>query len=186
MSISDLYNFLKNRKSVVDSLPIARAYVFTYEAQQKQDFKNADVLISISRDLLASFPDELWPELEASGISRGEMVGGLGEDLVETGSLIKQFGYSVSEWIKSGFKVTPDRDLEVRLSICKVCPHWESDGFVNTGRCLKCGCSTQAKLRMATSKCPLGKWGEISSEPNQHSELHDPPVPHGCADHFFG
>jgi hypothetical protein len=27
-----------------------------------------------------------------------------------------------------------------------------------TGRCSKCGCSTWAKLRMASEKCPIDKW----------------------------
>ena len=68
---------------------------------------------------------------------------------------------SVAEWGKKGFLVAQNQQLEARLNICKGCEFWNSDGFGGTGSCKKCGCSTQAKLRMATSKCPIDKWGPI-------------------------
>lgn len=40
-----------------------------------------------------------------------------------------------------------------RLDICKVCDFH----LVNT-TCLKCGCFTLAKTKIASQKCPLKKW----------------------------
>lgn len=68
---------------------------------------------------------------------------------------------SVAGWAKSGFQVTDEVMLASRLEICRGCEFWDASGFAGTGRCQKCGCSTQAKLRMATASCPLNppKWG---------------------------
>jgi hypothetical protein len=66
---------------------------------------------------------------------------------------------SVMEWARSGFQPTKPETLQARLEECQKCEFWDSQGFFNTGRCRKCGCSTQAKLRMATASCPVGKWG---------------------------
>lgn len=77
---------------------------------------------------------------------------------------VKSLGGDVSKWAKSGFQTVSEEDLVSRLEICKGCEFWDADGFAGTGRCQKCGCSTQAKLRMATSSCPLTppKWGPVS------------------------
>jgi hypothetical protein len=79
-------------------------------------------------------------------------------DLMEK---IKALASDSSEWAKSGFKTATTTKLEDRLAICKGCEFWDQKGFGNTGKCTKCGCSTQAKLRMATAKCPIDKWGAI-------------------------
>jgi hypothetical protein len=70
-------------------------------------------------------------------------------------------GSSMSDWAKAGFSMASTETLESRLTICKGCEFWDAAGFGGTGRCSKCGCSTQAKLRIATSACPLDppKWG---------------------------
>ena len=65
---------------------------------------------------------------------------------------------SVFVWAKAGFRKTPKKLLKRRLEICKKCEFWDSTKFNGTGRCNKCGCSTWAKLRLKTSKCPIGKW----------------------------
>jgi hypothetical protein len=72
--------------------------------------------------------------------------------------MAKSVASSVKGWAASGFKVASSDLLEQRLSICGGCEFWDSAAFANTGRCNKCGCSTQAKLRIATEKCPAGKW----------------------------
>jgi hypothetical protein len=66
--------------------------------------------------------------------------------------------HSIAPWAINGFKLVDEETLASRMEICKGCEFWDAAGFVGTGRCQKCGCSTQAKLRMATSKCPEGKW----------------------------
>jgi hypothetical protein len=71
---------------------------------------------------------------------------------------IKNVTKSLLEWGSLGFDVSEPELFTQRITICKGCEFWDESGFVNTGRCKKCGCSTQAKLRMATEKCPIGKW----------------------------
>jgi hypothetical protein len=68
---------------------------------------------------------------------------------------------SIGGWAKAGFQVVDASQLQSRLDICKGCEFWDQPGYAGTGKCKKCGCSTQAKLRMATSKCPIDKWGPI-------------------------
>jgi len=65
---------------------------------------------------------------------------------------------SLGDWAVGGFAIATPEQLETRMAICKGCEFWNESGFAGTGSCQKCGCSTQAKLRMATSKCPEGKW----------------------------
>ena len=65
---------------------------------------------------------------------------------------------ATAKWAKEGMPVTNEETLKVRLETCKGCEFWDESGFAKTGRCKKCGCSTQAKLRMATEKCPIDKW----------------------------
>jgi len=64
----------------------------------------------------------------------------------------------------SGFNTTPQEILTERESICRSCDQWDAKAINGTGRCKKCGCSTWAKLRMATERCPLGKWEAVSVE----------------------
>jgi hypothetical protein len=61
-------------------------------------------------------------------------------------------------WAKSRFKITNNKILNTRKEICKSCKFWDSIALNGSGRCKKCGCSTWAKMRMATEKCPIGKW----------------------------
>jgi hypothetical protein len=75
-------------------------------------------------------------------------------------------GKSLLNWTSSGFTPTPPDILAAREATCRACPEWDAAALNGTGRCRKCGCSTWAKLRMATERCPLGKW-EAVSEPLQ-------------------
>lgn len=48
---------------------------------------------------------------------------------------------------------------EERLAICKKCPHSKdlfSRGWINY--CDICGCMLKTKTRLASSKCPDGRW----------------------------
>jgi hypothetical protein len=65
---------------------------------------------------------------------------------------------SAAAWGKSGFAMADSDKLTARLDACKSCSEWDAAGMAGTGRCRKCGCSTQAKLRIDSEKCPLGKW----------------------------
>jgi len=75
-----------------------------------------------------------------------------------TSEMAASFAKSIGSFVKSGFTTADSETLNFRLEICKSCELWDESGFAKTGRCKKCGCSTQAKLRMATEKCPIGKW----------------------------
>ena len=72
--------------------------------------------------------------------------------------MAKSIAKSATQWIKGGVKITSESTFKTRLETCHGCEFWNPKGFGGTGRCMKCGCSTWAKLRMATEKCPVGKW----------------------------
>ena len=61
-------------------------------------------------------------------------------------------GKSLIEWSASGFKTCEGDELTKRLGLCAACE------YLINNRCLKCGCFIEVKTRLATSKCPVGKW----------------------------
>ena len=75
-------------------------------------------------------------------------------------------GKSLLNWTTSGFAPTPPEILAAREATCRACPEWDAAALNNTGRCRKCGCSTWAKLRMASESCPLGKWEALRTAPD--------------------
>jgi hypothetical protein len=72
--------------------------------------------------------------------------------------MLKSASKAAANFARSGFATTDPDTLASRMDTCKACDLWDAAGMAGTGRCRKCGCSTQAKLRMASEKCPLGKW----------------------------
>ena len=68
---------------------------------------------------------------------------------------------SLKGWAAKGFAVVTPEQLDSRKAICATCEFWNPAGFSGSGSCNKCGCSTFAKLRMSTSKCPIDKWGPV-------------------------
>jgi len=70
---------------------------------------------------------------------------------------------AAANFTRSGFQTTPPEILATREATCKTCPEWDAQALNATGRCRKCGCSTWAKLRMATERCPLGKWEAVDT-----------------------
>jgi hypothetical protein len=72
--------------------------------------------------------------------------------------MAKTLSKALVAFASSGFPIPDPETFNARLETCKGCEFWDKSGFAKTGRCKKCGCSTQAKLRMATEKCPIGKW----------------------------
>lgn len=86
------------------------------------------------------------------------------------GEMVVSVGKSLTKWVGSGFSKSTQEVIDTRLSICKGCEFWDAQALNGGGRCLKCGCSTWAKLRMASEKCPLDKWGpETLSSPEQQT-----------------
>ena len=74
---------------------------------------------------------------------------------------------ATKKFINSGFQVVAPKVLSEREATCRACEWWDAAALKGTGRCRKCGCSTWAKLRMATERCPIGKWeAHLTSPPN--------------------
>ena len=76
------------------------------------------------------------------------------------------FLISAAGFARSGFATTPPEALANREATCRACPEWDAQALNATGRCRKCGCSTWAKLRMATERCPIGKWDAVDKPTN--------------------
>lgn len=77
---------------------------------------------------------------------------------------LDSFINSSLNWAKSGFELVDSKILEERKKKCNSCDFWDSNAFRGTGKCKKCGCSTWAKLKMATERCPIGKWEAVDKE----------------------
>lgn len=71
---------------------------------------------------------------------------------------IVSLGRDIGKWVQAGIPVVKQETFDSRIATCKGCEFWDQNGFNGTGGCKKCGCSTQAKLRLGTSKCPIDKW----------------------------
>jgi hypothetical protein len=79
--------------------------------------------------------------------------------------MLARFGHAAHRFIRHGAPTTPPEALSTREATCRACPEWHAAALNGTGRCRKCGCSTWAKLRMATERCPLGKWEPVPPAP---------------------
>jgi hypothetical protein len=76
-------------------------------------------------------------------------------------TMAQTFAESIVQWAKKGFKVVNEEQFNERLNICRGCELWDSKALNGGGRCRDCGCSTQAKLRIATERCPKDKWVQV-------------------------
>ena len=93
-------------------------------------------------------------------ITQGKFIDIQKQNIQEPNSLKKVESLLISSisWMKSGFEIADETKMSERKSICKECEHWISSAWNGTGKCNLCGCSTWAKIRMATEKCPIEKW----------------------------
>lgn len=81
-------------------------------------------------------------------------------------SLLKMagnFALAMKDFAQSGFLKVTQEQYNARMDICNSCEFWQGDARMGMGKCLKCGCSG-AKQWIATSVCPINKWGAISKE----------------------
>lgn len=85
--------------------------------------------------------------------------------LARRAEMLTRFGHAAHRFARSGFAATPPEILATREATCRACDQWDAAALNATGRCRKCGCSTWAKLRMATERCPLGRWEAVSAAP---------------------
>ena len=71
------------------------------------------------------------------------------EEVIETGKFDLR---NISERFKN--VIIHDEDIvNRRWDICKACPE-----LTDSNRCLQCGCFMKFKTKIATSRCPIGKW----------------------------
>jgi predicted Zn-ribbon and HTH transcriptional regulator len=89
------------------------------------------------------------------------------QDLIDFRSrAFAQFKNSAVNFLRHGAPTTPPETLATREATCRACAEWDAAALNATGRCRKCGCSTWAKLRMATERCPIGKWEAVDKPTN--------------------
>lgn len=81
---------------------------------------------------------------------------------------------AAKNFAKDGFVFVSDSVFNQRLDICKGCPEWDPSSFLNTGSCTLCGCSTKAKLRLPSEKCPIDKWLPVNVQEHQSSNSETP------------
>jgi hypothetical protein len=102
-------------------------------------------------------------EKEQEDIQRQEI---LRNQNVESPSIVKMagnFASAMKDFAKSGFLKVTEEQHNARMEICNGCEFWQQGARFGLGKCLKCGCSG-AKQWIATSVCPINKWGAISKE----------------------
>ena len=90
------------------------------------------------------FVDDGLKEIDPEGSRRGPSFW----------NTVSNFSRAMYDWSKKGFEVSSKEESERRLNICKSCPLYENL------RCkhADCGCFVNAKARVATESCPVGKW----------------------------
>lgn len=72
-------------------------------------------------------------------------------------SIIKQgssFGKAAIKQLAAGMPRRSAEKIAAAMRICKQCPSYVADAE----RCKKCGCRMPAKIKWATTSCPLKKW----------------------------
>ena len=72
--------------------------------------------------------------------------------------MAKNFAGEVATWVKEGVPTVSEDEFKKRADICSGCEFFDPEAFGGRGRCKQCGCSSW-KLFLATSKCPVDKWG---------------------------
>lgn len=79
-----------------------------------------------------------------------------------TKDMVASASKAVANWAKSGMQIAEPVHVQERKTICAGCEFWDSEALKGTGRCKKCGCSTWAKIRLATESCPIGMWKSVA------------------------
>lgn len=83
-------------------------------------------------------------------------------------TMMKTAAQAGKNFVKSGMHFATPEQFAEREAICKSCEYWNPKGYANTGQCLKCGCATKAKLRLASESCPLKKWDKLEPNTQEH------------------
>ena len=99
--------------------------------------------------------------VESRALTKAALASVGGDLLPELSPRVMSLAQEGIDWAEKGFILVNESQLIERLKECAACPFWDKEAFSGTGKCEKCGCSTQAKLRLALEKCPIGKWGPV-------------------------
>ena len=70
------------------------------------------------------------------------------------------FAGAMGAYAMDGFRHASKEQHAERLAICNACEFWDAKARLGAGKCLKCGCAG-AKLWIASSECPIKKWGRV-------------------------
>ena len=63
-----------------------------------------------------------------------------------------RFVAEIAEWGAGGFEFATNH--RERMAICRECEFY----LAEQEKCKKCGCYMNAKTKLETAKCPVGKW----------------------------
>ena len=80
--------------------------------------------------------------------------------------MVKGFAKETKKFIEAGAPIISTEEYSIRLLECNKCEHLIRKSM----RCGQCGCLLQAKARMKTAHCPLGKWENGIENKNPNGE----------------
>lgn len=84
--------------------------------------------------------------------------------------MVNSFSGDMVQWAAAKFARSTRAEINQRLDICRACDYMDKEALHGSGRCKKCGCSIWAKVRLKSSKCPVGKWAEIPVEAEENTD----------------
>jgi len=64
----------------------------------------------------------------------------------------KGLAKDMGAWVGSGMPLLEQEAVNHRMTLCRSCEHFKDP------LCSICGCLMIVKTRMATTKCPKGRW----------------------------
>jgi hypothetical protein len=111
---------------------------------------------------LVNHPDNVAYELPGDAVTPAPR---------STVALVAEAGRAVTRWASSGFRTVDEPVFEQRWAACTACPelieppetivYRVAVAKVSDDRvCGACGCVAARKARLATERCPRGRWGE--------------------------
>ena len=74
---------------------------------------------------------------------------------------VPQFVHDSAVWVMSGTPMASQDVVASRKKLCEACEQWRPTALdPSMFHCFVCKCLV-AKLSIATSQCPIGKWGAV-------------------------
>jgi hypothetical protein len=121
--------------------------------------------LELYNTILLAYRKTLAPKKESSNKPRSSREN---IDSPNMWQMMKTAAQAGKNFVKSGMRFVTQEEFEQREIICKGCEYWNPKGYANTGQCLKCGCATKAKLRLASESCPIKKWDKVIPSAQEH------------------